>query len=107
MRMRPVELCSRFESCSVNACPLDPDSALHGGPCIALDDDPETRCTATRAARERVAVQCGYSAAWARTEREIRRDAAKARWNALPAEERDRRTATLRLTAFRGFREAP
>jgi len=77
--MRPVELCPRFDSCSVNACPLDPDSELHGGPCIALDDDPETRCMAHRATRESIAVQCGYPAEWARTKREIRRDANRAR----------------------------
>ncbi len=93
MTRQPFESCPRFEGCSCNVCPLDPLSALHGGPRVALPG--EETCRASQAAREAVAVAYGYPAAWGWLPREARRDRARARWLALPPEERERRRGRL------------
>jgi hypothetical protein len=89
MNRQPFEACPQLDTCSVNACPLDPERhASH-------PDDPEQRCTAHRAVRERIAIAFGFASGWARTPREVKADAARARWLALPEEERARRSAGL------------
>ena len=95
VKYEPFESCPQFESCSVNDCPLDPAAELHGGSHFSRKDDPETRCKAHRKSRERVAIAFGYAPDWARTRREVRRDAKRAAWLALPLEERERRLKAL------------
>lgn len=89
----PFLSCPRFDSCACNACPLDPDSALHGGPRAALPD--EERCRATRTVRERIAAARGLPARFALLPGERERDARRARWAALPPEVKERRKAGL------------
>ncbi len=91
---QPFEDCPSFEACSCNVCPLDPLSALHGGPRVALPG--EESCRATRAARERVAVAHGHEPAWALLPRELARARRRTAWAALPPEERERRTKGLK-----------
>jgi hypothetical protein len=99
---QPFESCPRFERCSCNDCPLDPMSAMHGGPRLALRG--EERCRASRVAREAVAVAHGHPAAWGWVPREIRREVRRARWLALPAEERERRREALALARGKAVR---
>mgnify|MGYP001600835990 FL=1 len=95
VKYEPFESCSRFEICSVNDCPLDPGATLHAESGkqgrSSIPGDPETRCRAHRSTRESVAVAYGYSPEWARTHREVRRDAKRARWLALPLDVRESR----------------
>jgi hypothetical protein len=95
VKYEPFEACPQFDACSVNDCPLDPAAELHGGSHFSRKDDPETRCRAHRSTRESVAVAFGYSRDWARTHREVRRDAKRAAWLALPLEERESRLKKL------------
>jgi hypothetical protein len=93
----PYRDCPQYDRCSCNDCPLDPRSATHGGDRVALEgEDP---CSAQRKTREKVAMQHGYPAEWARLKRELKADGKRAAWMALPEEERARRMA--RLTPFR------
>lgn len=79
--MKPYEECPQFDSCSCNACPLDP-AGLHALP-------GEEPCRATR--RTRVAIAERYGMAGL-TQREIVRDQrrakAKARFEAMTPEQR-------------------
>jgi hypothetical protein len=85
--------CPRFGACCANDCPLDPAAALHGGPRHHEPD--EEACRASRRTRERVATAHGLPARFALLRHERERDARRARWEALPLEEQERRTAGL------------
>jgi hypothetical protein len=93
---RPHLECPRFESCSVNHCPLDPEAESR----VSLPGDPETKCNARISTRKSIAAK--YSLAnKGMTERELRRmkrsKAKKAWWESLPEEEKQRRLANLKL----------
>jgi hypothetical protein len=94
MNAAPYLSCPRFECCSANDCPLDPESAMHGGPRQSVLG--EETCRAHRAVRERVAAAHGLPLGFALLPHERERDAHRARWMALPPEVRERRTAGLR-----------
>jgi len=85
--------CPRYSSCACNDCPLDGMAAMHGGTRHALDN--EKPCRAHRATRETIAAKHGLPAGFALLPRERKRDASRARWEALPPEERERRKAGL------------
>lgn len=106
--LQPFEKCPQFESCSCNDCPLDPLAALHGGGRLSLPDDKRQECVATRATREAIAVACGYPVAWGWLAKEARRERARVRWLALPAEERQRRidAGQIGRDALRKHRES-
>lgn len=77
--MTPYQECPRYDSCSCNVCPLDPEAAAR----IALPG--EEACRAQRTTREAIAAR--YPALIPMRgllPREIRRDARKAAWNDLP-----------------------
>ncbi len=95
VREIPVDECPRSGGrycCSVNKCPLDPGyKELY-----AVDGDPETVCKARRKTREAIAARYpGILPNGGLTDAEIASDKrklkAKARWNALPEEEKARR----------------
>jgi hypothetical protein len=85
--------CPRYDLCSANDCPLDPAAALHGGPRHHEPD--EEACRASRRTRERGATAHGLPAGFALLPHEREREARRARWEALPPEERVRRAAGL------------
>lgn len=88
----PYEECPQFEGCSVNRCPLDPAVEVRE----QLANDPETRCGTRRSTRERIAAKYVDILPWqGLTPREQRKERARARWLALPDEERARRVARL------------
>ena len=92
---RPYRECPRFESCSVNHCPLDPKAENR----VSLPDDPETECKGRITTRKEIALK--YSLLnRGMTEKEIRREqrskAKKAWWESLPEEEKQRRLANLK-----------
>lgn len=97
--MEPFRACPQYAGCNVNDCPLDPNAATHGGPAECLPG--ESRCKALRSTREGIAQDHGQVSSWAWTrrehDRERRRLAAQARWNALSPE----RQAALRANAFK------
>jgi hypothetical protein len=51
MDIRPYRECSRFEVCSCNKCPLDPDIAMR----VSVPDD--EKCKATRTTRQNIALK--------------------------------------------------
>jgi hypothetical protein len=85
--------CPRFSSCACNECPLDPLAAMHGGTRHVLEN--EEPCRARRATREAIAAKHGLPAGYALLPDEREHDARQARWEALPAEEQERRKAGL------------
>lgn len=85
--------CPRFDSCSCNDCPLDPQAAMHGGSCRAVDGEEE--CRARRTVRERVASDAGLPAGFALLPRERNSDARRAAWTALPADVQAQRRGQL------------
>jgi hypothetical protein len=92
---RPYLECPRFESCSVNHCPLDPKAAIR----VSLPSDHETKCKARITARKEIALKYGLSNR-GMIEKEIRRErlskAKKAWWASLPEKEKQRRLANLK-----------
>jgi hypothetical protein len=90
----PLRFCPRFDACSANDCPLDPNAALHGGPCAALAG--EMRCRATRSVRERIALAHGYDRHWALLPGEERPAGRRAGWAGMTPDARARRLAGLR-----------
>jgi hypothetical protein len=92
---RPYLECPRFESCSVNHCPLDPKAAIR----VSLPDDPEKKCKARITLRKEIALKYGLSNR-GMTERELTRErrskAKKAWWASLPEEEKQKRLANLK-----------
>ena len=86
--------CPQFELCSVNDCPLA------DGFFQCLPEDPETECKARISTRQAIAKKYNLSnGGLTRREilREKRRQASKARWDALPEEEKQKRIANLKL----------
>jgi hypothetical protein len=84
----PYQECPRFDSCSVNQCPLDPlmlERDTH-------PDDPEKDCRASRRTRLAIAAQHPDvvlptgGLTLAEVARDRARTAAKAKWDALPAD---------------------
>ena len=90
----PYRDCPSFERCSNNHCPLDPLADQRP----SMADDPETRCTCRRSTREAIAQRYGLQGGGL-TRRDKGRDARTARWEALPVEEKERRTRHLKLHA--------
>jgi hypothetical protein len=90
----PFVACPRYSSCSCNECPLDAMAAMHGGMRHALEN--EEPCRARRATREAIAAKHGLPAGFALLPHEREHDARRARWEALPVEEQERRKAGLR-----------
>jgi hypothetical protein len=89
----PFMSCPRYQSCSANDCPLDPEAAMHGGRHAALPG--EEVCRASRRVRERVAAAHGLPVGFALLPRERARDGRRAAWLALPAAVREQRAAGL------------
>ncbi len=91
--IEPFRQCPKFESCSVNVCPLDPAMLQRQ----ALAD--EDRCRSLRSTRLAIAAEHPNLPTAGLTLAEIARDkrsaAAKARWEALPQAEKDARKARL------------
>ena len=46
----PMRQCPRYQSCSVNHCPLDPEQDLH----LAHSDDRERKCPMEKGVRQRI-----------------------------------------------------
>jgi hypothetical protein len=93
--MKPYKDCPRFEECSVNHCPLDPQAAIR----VSLPDDAETECKARISTRKQIALKHGLPNR-GMTKRELTRErrskAKKAWWASLPEEEKQRRLANLK-----------
>jgi hypothetical protein len=53
--MKPYKECPRFEECSVNHCPLDPEAESR----VSLPGDPETKCNARISTRKSIAAKYG------------------------------------------------
>jgi hypothetical protein len=96
----PYLSCPSYGVCAVNACPLDPGSATHGGRRVNLPGDPEHECRASRTTRETIAAQHGRPPSWGWLARERANDsrarAQRASWAATPSGARARRRAGLR-----------
>jgi len=92
---RPYLECPRFEKCSENCCPLDPEAESR----VSLPGDPETKCNARISTRKSIAAKYGLPNR-GMSEKEIRRErlskAKKAWWASLPEEEKQRRLANLK-----------
>ena len=87
----PYYDCPQFEGCSRNHCPLDPERGLREN----LPDDPDTKCRARIIVRQEIAE--GHQlAGHGMTEKEIRRAERKAKWDALPQGEKEKRLARLK-----------
>lgn len=56
----PAKECPRWDSCSVNRCPLDPGYHL----LKSLPDDPTPKCTMERRVRERIGVKYSDILPW-------------------------------------------
>lgn len=85
----PFEECPRFNRCSCNVCPLDPDVELR----FALPGEME--CRAERPTREAIAARYPGQLPWrGLLPEERKRDERKAVWAALP--EDDPRKVRLR-----------
>lgn len=102
MKKRACETCPQYETCSVNVCPLEDDPEIktlnkiryfESGRRI-LPSDPERNCRAQRRTREKIAKMFGLTNGGL-TKRDIRKDAAKERWERLPDEEKTRRKEIL------------
>ena len=93
--MQPYKECPRFEECSVNHCPLDPEAESR----VSLPGDSETKCNARITTRKKIALEYGLLNR-GMTEKEIRRErlskAKKAWWHSLPEEEKQRLLANLK-----------
>jgi hypothetical protein len=89
--MQPFEKCPRFDGCSANVCPLDPEASQRDR--LASDDE----CKATRRTRTAIAAEfADLLPVGGLLPREIRRDKRRAAWLALPEEERTQRLAKLK-----------
>jgi hypothetical protein len=95
----PYRMCPRFQSCSCNDCPLDPSSAVRGGRRVAVPGEEE--CRASRETRALVAVAAGIDPALVLLPRERRRVEARAKWESLPVDVRERAVASGAGTRFR------
>jgi hypothetical protein len=85
----PFEACPRFQKCSCNVCPVDPDVETM----FALPGEME--CRADRSAREKIAAQYGGVLPWKGLLPDERaHDRRKAEWAALA--EDDTRKVRLR-----------
>ena len=92
---KPYHECPRFEECSVNRCPLDPEGAGR----VSLPDDPEVRCKARLSTRMRIAAKYDLPNR-GKTDQELSRerrsDQKKAWWASLSGEEKTKRLARLK-----------
>ncbi len=99
----PYEECSRFDVCSCNNCPLDPESRVatlltdkdRGSKRAPLEG--EERCRARR--RQRAEIAAKYPTLLplgGLLPKDVRKDRGRARWNALPIEEKERRRAAFK-----------
>ncbi len=90
MITKPMYKCTKFNECSCNVCPLDPDMAQMR----ALPG--EERCRARRRTRAAIAAEYpGLLPTGGLTRAEVNGDRRRAAWLALPAEERERRLSIL------------
>ena len=90
--IKPFLECPRFDFCSVNACPLDPQIKE------SLEDDPETECKALLSVRKKIAEKYQLSnqgMTLKELQREARRIRAKMQWQKLSNEEKQKRINQL------------
>ena len=91
--VQPYQECPQYDTCSVNNCPLHPDYPN----LPTCPQDPEKVCKTRRSSREAIAARYpGVLRFNGLLRKDIRRDMARERWNALPAEEKARRIAKLK-----------
>lgn len=94
--MGPFNECPQFQSCSCNQCPLDPLMLERQ----VLPADREQRCHAQRSTRVVIAAKYPelprHGLTLAEVARDKRRAAAKARFEALPTEQRAALVARLK-----------
>ena len=92
MDIRPFKECPRFERCSVNHCPLDPD--VYRLERESIPGDRETKCGLPKRRRMEIAARHPEALPWRGLwPAEL---AAVQRWEAMPPEERERRVAAGR-----------
>ena len=87
--MTPYLECPQFEGCSVNDCPLA------DGQFSNLPIDAETECKARISTRQAIGTKHGLTNGGL-THKELKREERRARWNALPEEEKQKRLAGLK-----------
>lgn len=111
MAGEPYGDCPRFQRCSVNVCPLDPEMASkevsHPLPLLGITGDPELRCTLPRGERVQIAEQHPGVLPWSGLR--PREYAALAWWESLSAEQKEevRDRGRVSLLKRRVANEAP